>query len=81
MREVIPYTRMKDKEKIRIYEELFHKINAACISCKHDLISKYIARIDNWSYAHRRGNGQYSAKEQQELVDRATRKLIEPIND
>jgi len=63
------------REKVKMYEELLHKINLMQIACDNEGIKKLLRNIDKWSYMHRCGNGELSEKEQQELIDRAFRKL------
>lgn len=43
------------KEKVSIYEDFLHKINACLISGNNEAIGELIQNADNWSYAHRRG--------------------------
>lgn len=57
------------KEKVQIYEQLFHKINMSRIIFDHEKLLKLLDNIDRWSYAHRQGNGELSEKAQQELVN------------
>jgi len=68
---------MTDKEKIEIYEDFLHAINMCCITGNHKRIQKLVQNADSWSYAHRVGNGEYSDEEQQEIVDRATSRLLD----
>jgi len=66
---------MDKNEKIQRYERFFHAINIAIISGNDKIIQKAIVLIDNWSYAHRRGNGELSYSEQKRLIDNACRKF------
>ena len=66
------------REKVRIYEELLHKIQLhADVTMNEKAVRKLIANICDWSYAHRVGNGALSQEEQKEYVKRAFDKLLE----
>jgi hypothetical protein len=65
------------KEKVTIYEEFLHKINMFCITCNNEGIKELVANADNWSYAHRCGNGELSDKKQQELINNTFWKLCD----
>jgi len=38
-------------------------------------IQKLLNNIDDWSYSHRKGNGELSEKEQQQIINKAFWKL------
>jgi len=68
-------SRFSDKEKVAIYEHVFHLTNIYRTGGSYDDMKKILDAIDMWSYAHRCGNGEYSDKEQQEIIDKATDRL------
>jgi hypothetical protein len=68
------------KEKVKQYEAFLHKINACLISCNHEGVTELVRNADNWSYAHRVGNGEWSEKQQQKMIDVAFRKLLDTPN-
>jgi hypothetical protein len=41
----------------------------------NDGIRKLVSNADNWSYAHRKGNGELSELEQQKLINKSFQKL------
>jgi hypothetical protein len=63
------------KQKVAQYEEFLHKINTMIVCCDSKSLQKLINNADSWSYSFRRGNGELSEKEQQELVNQAFWKL------
>lgn len=65
------------KEKILQYESFLHKINSFIISCNNDGIKELVENADNWSYAHRVGNGEPSNREQQRMINNAFWKLLD----
>lgn len=65
------------KEKILQYESFLHKINTFIISCNHDGVRELVQNADNWSYAHRVGNGEPSDREQQRMINNAFWKLLD----
>ncbi len=59
-------------EKIDVYERLLHEIQFHReVTLDAAMVVKLLDKIGSWSYSHRRGNGVYTDKEQQILVDRA----------
>lgn len=65
-----------DQEKIETYELFLHMLQMyAQVSMNDAGVRRLIDNACNWSYAHRRGNGEYTDEEQQELIDKAFRKL------
>ena len=65
------------KEKVALYEKLFHQINYYNICGDNDKIRQLLWNIDNWSYAHRSGNGGLNEKEQQKLINDKFYKLLD----
>jgi len=66
-----------DKEKIYQYERFLNLINLAQTTMNQKMMQKLIQNADNWSYAHRMGNGELSQAEIQENIDHAFDKLCE----
>ena len=53
------------KEKIAKYEQFLHMLQLnAEVSMNMENTQRLIARSCDWSYAHRRGNGEFSEKQQ-----------------
>lgn len=68
---------MTDKEKIKIYEELLHRIQIyAEVTMDNEKLSKLLRNICNWSYSHRVGNGCLTQEEQNELIKESFEKLL-----
>lgn len=71
------------KPTLREEQDVFHKImhiaNLANITGKTDHMAKIVQAMDSWSYAHRRGNGELSDREQQQCVNSAFWKLREVV--
>jgi hypothetical protein len=65
------------KEKIKMYESFLHKINAFIVSSNNEGIKELVENADNWSYAHRIGNGEPSEKQQQQFINKAFWKLLD----
>ena len=63
------------KEKVRIYESVFHRISYCVTAMNDERIREIVTLIDAWSYAHRAGNGELSEKEQKAQILRALEKL------
>jgi hypothetical protein len=67
-----------DKQKIRMYEDLLHKIQlCAEVAMDGEKTKKLISNICRWSYAHRCGNGELSDEQQTKLIDNAFNRLLE----
>lgn len=66
---------MRQKDRLKIYESFFHKINSAVLTFNHDKIATAIKLIDDWGYAHRVGNGEPTQRQQQAIVDRVVNKM------
>jgi hypothetical protein len=65
------------KQKVEMYENFLHKINCFIVSCNNDGIKELVENADNWSYAHRVGNGEPSDREQQRIINNAFWKLLD----
>ena len=58
------------KARIQKYEEFLHAINTyAAIVIDGEKVRKLIDNACSWSYAHRVGNGEYTDREQQDIID------------
>jgi len=58
-----------DKEKVEVYEKFFHQIQLHFSIVYGTLkVEEALRIIDDWSYAHRVGNG-LSDEEQEKLVE------------
>lgn len=68
---------MTNKERLEAYESFFHSISIFCICMNNEKIKDAVSLINNWSYAHRAGNGELSEKEQQKMIDIQTLKMRE----
>ena len=70
------------KEKVKMYESFLHKINTGIVCCDNEMIKELIGNADNWSYAHRKGNGMCSEREQQHYINANFYRLLDtPISD
>lgn len=66
------------EDKVEMYENLLHKIQLYReVTLDGQVLTKLLDNIGSWSYAHRAGNGVYSDKEQDEMINRAFYKLID----
>jgi len=64
------------EEKVRVYERLLHDLYFASeVEMNGDKVRDLLGRISRWSYSHRVGNGEFSEEEQNEIIERAFRKL------
>lgn len=66
---------MTNLNRLKIYEAFFHKINMALLVHNNEKVQEALSIIDAWSYAHRVGNGEYTAYEQKKIVDRIVEKM------
>ncbi|MNQ21363.1 hypothetical protein D3C85_344790 [compost metagenome] len=69
----------KLEEKVEVYENLLHSIQASRVAFNSERVRLLLSLIDNWSYAHRQGNGEKSEKEIQEAVHAAFNKIKETV--
>jgi hypothetical protein len=65
------------KEKVQMYENFLHKINSFIICGEHEGIRELVKSADDWSYAHRVGNGEHSDRKQQQIINNAFWKLLD----
>lgn len=63
------------KWKVRHYEDFLHAINYAVTAGNVNRVGELVDNAFRWGYAHRSGNGAYTDKEQQQMIDRATSDL------
>lgn len=57
-----------NEQKIKMYEGFLHDINLAVTCCDGKMLNRLIENADEWSYSHRVGNGEYSDKEQEQII-------------
>lgn len=65
------------RDKITMYEAFMHKISLMVTSCNNEGIKQLVQNADRFSYAHRIGNGEYTDKEQQKIINTAFWKLLD----
>jgi hypothetical protein len=65
------------KEKVKMYEDYLHRINMFVICSDNDGVAELVQNADNWSYAHRIGNGEISDRKQQDLINNAFWRLCD----
>lgn len=66
---------MTDQEKVKIYESFLHNLDMLLLVGNSSKIKEKLALVSNWSYAHRRGNGELTETEQDQLIKSATERL------
>jgi len=64
------------RDKIVMYESFLHKISLLVTAGNNEGIRQLVQNADSWSYAHRVGNGEYTDKEQQKIIDSTFWKLL-----
>ena len=69
----------KDKEKIAVYESMFHALHFAQVAMNPERVGKLLDSISAWSYAHRQGNGELTDEEQRELIEQAFKRMKELV--
>lgn len=81
LRQAVPGTErtlnMTKKERLQIYESFFHQMNVYCTTMNQEKLRDAVALIDQWSYAHRCGNGEYTEHEQKKIVDNVVSRMKE----
>lgn len=65
------YPAPKKNERILWMESLLHQLNAARTAGNVDAINQLLNRIDDWSYAHRVGNGTLTDRQQEQMIRQA----------
>jgi hypothetical protein len=63
------------RQKVEQYESLLELLSLCMNVGTQTNIQKLLSNIDDWSYSHRKGNGELSEKEQQKLINKAFWKL------
>lgn len=66
---------MTNKQRKEIYEDFLHKVALVAQIHNQAKITEGLKIIQDWSYAHRVGNGEYSDWEQQKIVDKVIAKM------
>jgi hypothetical protein len=66
------------KQKVEKYEQLLHYIQACHdVIMDYDRLGQLIRNICDWSYAHRRGNGTLTQRQQNKLINEAFNHLTD----
>jgi len=66
------------RKKVNQYESFLHKLQLHAEVClDHEGTKKLISNACSWSYAHRRGNGEYTDEEQDAMINAAFNKLTD----
>lgn len=68
---------MTKAERLLIYENFFHKVNSHCITMNNAKITEAVSLINNWSYAHRQGNGEPTDHQQKKMVEFVIQRMDE----
>jgi hypothetical protein len=63
------------RQKVEQYESLLENISLYMHAGTQISIRRLLNNIDDWSYSHRKGNGELSEKEQQQIINKAFWKL------
>lgn len=66
-------------EKVKVYEQLMHKIQLLAFTGNDELIRRTLDMICDWSYAHRSGNGELTDEEQEERIRQQFEKLKDSV--
>lgn len=66
------------QKKVNKYEGFLHSLQLHAEVCMdHEKTKKLVSNACSWSYAHRRGNGEYSDEEQEAIINAAFHKLTD----
>jgi hypothetical protein len=65
---------MTDERKIRGYEKTLHLLSLYMLTGSEKM-RDLLSTINDWSYSHRVGNGEFTDEEQQEIIDFAFERL------
>ena len=72
---------MTNKAKIRLYEDVFHKIQLLReVTMDSEKLSDLLNLLGDWSYSHRTGNGTLSKRQQNKLINQSLKRLNENVN-
>ena len=66
---------MTQRDRLRVYEKFMHQMSIYVTAMHSEKIKQGVQLIDNWSYAHRCGNGEYSERQQRKIVEDVIRKM------
>lgn len=76
---------MNRKPTLREEQEVFHSImhiaSIASTCGRDDHLRRIIFAMDDWSYAHRRGNGEPTERQQQQMVNHAFWRLKDVVDN
>lgn len=65
------------REELSVHHQFLHNLQMyAEVVMKPSAVQALISNACDWSYAHRMGNGEFSDEEQQRIIDRAFKKLL-----
>jgi len=79
MKDISQWKKLESENEV--FRAAFHYINThAAITMNGDKVREMISVICSWSYANCCGNGEYSEKEQQELVDKSFEKIKQLVH-
>lgn len=65
------------KQKVDQYEAFLHLLNVGVTAQNNEMVRKLVTNADNWSYAHRVGNGELSERKQDQIITRSFWRLCE----
>jgi hypothetical protein len=65
------------RQKVEMYERFLHQINLFMICSSDAGIKALLKNADNWSYAHRCGDGELSEKEIEKNINKHFWNLLE----
>jgi hypothetical protein len=68
------------REQVALFHHIMDWANMACMGCDNGHFKKIVHAMDDWSYAHRVGNGELTERQQQNCINRAYRRLEEVVN-
>jgi len=64
------------EEKVEMYEKFLHALNLYMLCGGNYAISMLLQNADNWSYAHRMGDGELSEEEIERNINKSFWKLL-----
>lgn len=68
------------REEAEVFHKIMHAANLMHITGKAEHFKKIVHAMDNWSYAHRVGNGENTDREQQQAINKAFWQLKEIVD-
>jgi len=60
---------------MRVYEQFMHQVQMYALVHNQLKLNEAITLMCDWSYAHRVGNGEYSERQQQRIVDQVVARM------